>query len=595
MTCDGAGRLLIRHLTITVTMLAFTFASLPSYSQSLDGPVSVCPGDRFGVEWTGPDGAGDAITVAQSFMPPDESMDSAPTSDGNPAELNAPFQTGVYQLRYVQGAPLGVLTFDELIVDQCTSGGSDEEDWPLRAVEARGTQIDYGDQINRSGEGPFGPAGYSIDDLCGASDEIGTALQMMVGYVETAMQQSGAPVSLEMIESLPGMPSRAEIAADLRNARDAVCADPPNRVTVQPFVVTYAYCRMAMYTPTHAMDIHLPPGSGDGTMSMADHTTREIVRMTMRRNMDAVASFVGRGWGAEITMSDPRPATPRIGYPTKEYSFEYTGGMGRGQGGLSVIGDMVSVKNEGTMWASDRVPGIDIIRIFYQRLAAEVQPDGGAMSFFGGLINNLVGMLRKGIPLEMDQTTSSSVMGRTMVSGRGRHIVTSIREVIFRQEWCSESLMPSGYTVTDVDQQLSQALGNTDSAEVSQAMEEYNQAMQQMTPEQRAMMESFGMGDMMQQAMGAAAGGAAGGSASMPPAGGGSRPSSAELMTDDMTQSVQNHLQALGYNPGNTSGEASLETTIAISQFQAEKGLAVTGEVSPQLLGVLAAEVDSRR
>ena len=38
----------------------------------------------------------------------------------------------------------------------------------------------------------------------------------------------------------------------------------------------------------------------------------------------------------------------------------------------------------------------------------------------------------------------------------------------------------------------------------------------------------------------------------------------------------------------------ALETTIAISQFQAEKGMKVTGEVTPQLIGILAAEVDRR-
>lgn len=133
-------------------------------------------------------------------------------------------------------------------------------------------------------------------------------------------------------------------------------------------------------------------------------------------------------------------------------------------------------------------------------------------------------------------------------------------------------------------------MGGTDSEEMSQAMQEYNEAMSQMTPEQRAMMENMGMGDMMRQAMG----GAAGGSATSPRSGGCSTPSSAELTTSNVLQSVQKHLEALGYNTGNTIGDASLETTIAISQFQAEKGLDVTGEVTPQLLGVLSAEVDGR-
>lgn len=60
----------------------------------------------------------------------------------------------------------------------------------------------------------------------------------------------------------------------------------------------------------------------------------------------------------------------------------------------------------------------------------------------------------------------------------------------------------------------------------------------------------------------------------------------------NLTQAVQIHLKALGYDPGKMDGEASVQTSIAISQFQAEKGLEVTGEVSPQLAGILEAEVE---
>lgn len=78
--------------------------------------------------------------------------------------------------------------------------------------------------------------------------------------------------------------------------------------------------------------------------------------------------------------------------------------------------------------------------------------------------------------------------------------------------------------------------------------------------------------------------------AAPPPSG----PSSAELTTSDVTQSVQLHLEALGYDVGNTDGEMDTTTVISISQFQAEKGMEITGEVTPQLLGVLGAEVDAR-
>ena len=77
------------------------------------------------------------------------------------------------------------------------------------------------------------------------------------------------------------------------------------------------------------------------------------------------------------------------------------------------------------MWVSREVPGMDIVELFYERLTTEMSPDGGGMSFFGGMISNLVGMLQYGIPMEMDQTTSSSAIGgggqRARALGALRH------------------------------------------------------------------------------------------------------------------------------------------------------------------------------
>ncbi|MEJ2256914.1 MAG: peptidoglycan-binding domain-containing protein, partial [Woeseiaceae bacterium] len=59
---------------------------------------------------------------------------------------------------------------------------------------------------------------------------------------------------------------------------------------------------------------------------------------------------------------------------------------------------------------------------------------------------------------------------------------------------------------------------------------------------------------------------------------------------DGVLKMIQMKLTELGYATGNTDGLPSTETTIAISQFQAERGMEVTGKPSPQLAGVLAAE-----
>ncbi len=61
-------------------------------------------------------------------------------------------------------------------------------------------------------------------------------------------------------------------------------------------------------------------------------------------------------------------------------------------------------------------------------------------------------------------------------------------------------------------------------------------------------------------------------------------------LADALTLKVEEDLAALGYDTGAVDGTESVETTIAISQFQAENGLEVTGAVTPQLAGVLAAK-----
>lgn len=57
----------------------------------------------------------------------------------------------------------------------------------------------------------------------------------------------------------------------------------------------------------------------------------------------------------------------------------------------------------------------------------------------------------------------------------------------------------------------------------------------------------------------------------------------------ELVKMAQKELIKLGYDPGNIQGEMSTATIVAISKFQAEHGLEVTGEVTPQLVGVLRA------
>lgn len=63
---------------------------------------------------------------------------------------------------------------------------------------------------------------------------------------------------------------------------------------------------------------------------------------------------------------------------------------------------------------------------------------------------------------------------------------------------------------------------------------------------------------------------------------------------DGLLVRIQQHLVALGYEPGNPDGVLDPMTRWAISEFQADHDLAVTGEPSAELEGLLAAEVTAR-
>jgi peptidoglycan hydrolase-like protein with peptidoglycan-binding domain len=64
--------------------------------------------------------------------------------------------------------------------------------------------------------------------------------------------------------------------------------------------------------------------------------------------------------------------------------------------------------------------------------------------------------------------------------------------------------------------------------------------------------------------------------------------------SDELTQIVQKDLIALGYDPGAADGQASTKTIIAVAKFQAEHGLEATGEITPQLAGIIQASMTAK-
>jgi peptidoglycan hydrolase-like protein with peptidoglycan-binding domain len=63
-------------------------------------------------------------------------------------------------------------------------------------------------------------------------------------------------------------------------------------------------------------------------------------------------------------------------------------------------------------------------------------------------------------------------------------------------------------------------------------------------------------------------------------------------IADPLVQIIQQDLVTLGYDPGTTDGEMGTKTIVAISKFQAEHDMEVTGEATPQLAGIIKAAIN---
>lgn len=500
-----------------------------------------------------------------------------------------------------------------------------------QAIVATGMQIDYGDVVNRDPGSPFGGGvNFTIDDLCAAAPLLGMAMNEMLNGVEREMMNGGSPINMYTLESM-GAPNRYEVEDNMGKGMEAICDTSPPDTYVSPFIVVYSSCRMAMYTRDNMMAINIEPGGqGNAWMMLADHTSRDIMLMNLTRGIAATAAnpLIGGGWSEGIELQSTGQ-TGLIGdFETEHFRFNSTQGLGRDNAGnalsqeevesgavsndIGMFGNMVSVTTKGDVWIADDVEGIEIAQSFYENLSSQAYPGEGA-SFFRGLIDNNISMLEKGMPIRIESESESKVLGRSMISGKMESVVHGTMLMDVAPGWCDERPIPEGYTVTDIDEQLDQVMGSDsanaamNSPEMAEAMQQAQEAMAQMSDEEKAMMEQFGLGAMLGGS--ASTGATAGASENAGPSALSERPGSArpdgssdgtnktlsvDLTTDDLLESVQKHLAELGYNPGNTDGTTSVMTEVAISQFQAENGMAVTGKVTPQLLGILSAKVDSR-
>ncbi|KAA9134040.1 peptidoglycan-binding protein [Marinihelvus fidelis] len=459
-------------------------------------------------------------------------------------------------------------------------------------VIVTGTMTDSQSMGNPSGN--MGGQNISLQDICNAASMAGMYAGAAEVELANQMARIGAP---------PDTAAQAREA--MGDAMDQVCNDPIDEgEKTAPFVIEYTQCMMRMESAGQSMAIRLVPSANEAIMEIVDHNTREAQTIDMNYDLGQVQQVTGRGEATALQMSPSGQTGTRVGYDVKEYTFNYSisagdGIFGQMEGGEAMAGmfgglsEMTRVTTTGSAWIAADAPGVGIVSDFYDNLAG-IAEDGQGAGFFSGMLKSMAGIVEHGIPMET-RTTVSAAMG---MGGDSHSVVESVQLASFDDAACARTIIPEGYNVQSMDEAMNAAMGGGNqgdqaeaAASMNEAMSELNKAMESMTPEQREAMQSMGLGGLFG---GAAAGGnqAAASAPAAASASGASR--SAAMSTGSLEQSAQKMLQALGYDVGNTDGNIDTTTMISISQFQAENGLPVTGEVSPQLIGVLSAKVDAQ-
>jgi hypothetical protein len=189
--------------------------------------------------------------------------------------------------------------------------------------------------------------------------------------------------------------------------------------------------------------------------------------------------------------------------------------------------------------------------------------------------------------------------GTMEADGQSREFYLQVTNSDFRNPpGCGDMLEP--YTQT---MEMGGMLDDEQMAQMEEAkrqLEEFDRQMASMPADQRQMMENM-MGGQMETIRNMAAGGGMTFTMeteeiicnpdlhalfAVPGMEDGVLPTA-----DNLLVQIQNDLVTLGYEPGNTDGVLDTMTQVAISQFQAEAGMTVTGEPSPALANALRTAV----
>lgn len=119
---DAPGTYEVRyHLGQTYRVIASAPLAVGGTAATLDAPASVAAGSELAIAWTGPDHAGDFVSIDTAEAPDRDYGAYAYTKDGATLTIRAPEDPGTYAIRYHTGQTYSVIAQRELRVEPVTA------------------------------------------------------------------------------------------------------------------------------------------------------------------------------------------------------------------------------------------------------------------------------------------------------------------------------------------------------------------------------------------------------------------------------------------------------------------------------------------
>jgi Ca-activated chloride channel homolog len=112
-----AGEWEVRYVTLkSKTILARAPLTVTASAAALSAPDEVVLGTPVSITWSGPNNAGDFVTIVPKNAPDQQIGNSADTAKGSPLVVNAPVDPGEAEVRYISGQGRKVLGRRKLII-----------------------------------------------------------------------------------------------------------------------------------------------------------------------------------------------------------------------------------------------------------------------------------------------------------------------------------------------------------------------------------------------------------------------------------------------------------------------------------------------